>query len=377
MKVSIIMPAYNDEKLISIAVNSVLAQTHRDWELLIMDDGSTDKTSCMIDSFTDKRIRLFHQENKGQLVALNNLCPYITGDLVLMIHADDKLYCPETIQVNLENFKDPLVDGIYSDFCQFFDSGKPDKTIPVSKSLGKKAVNKLITRLGSNIIIDHFFVRRAVFEKQVKVNYLKWYMPYWLDFTKTKVTSLNLRYTGTPWYHYRVYDQNYTNSIIGNFEVYFTRVRTIFFLSDYLTVPVPFIQKEISRRLNLSGFVVNRRASGKHLGRCIKANIRSMRQRTPGAYTWYFCLLYKFYKTKSSESIRLKHPVKIQYTPAEARAFYNDLQNNTVAPVYSELIEHLAEGFKTILVTSGDEACSLNEIMKFLCIRADINIQKQ
>jgi glycosyltransferase involved in cell wall biosynthesis len=198
MKVSIIMPVFNDEKFILLSINSVLEQTYANWELLIMDDGSRDNTSFLITSFNDKRIRLFHQENKGQLVALNNLCQYITGDLVLMLHSDDRLYNAQVLEKNVVHFFDSSIDGVYSDFYRFFNSGKPDQVLPVSPQMGKKAINKLITRLGSNIIIDHFFVRREIFEKQVKYNYLKWYMPYWLNFSGNSVTSLNLKYSATP-----------------------------------------------------------------------------------------------------------------------------------------------------------------------------------
>jgi glycosyltransferase involved in cell wall biosynthesis len=376
MKVSILMPTYNDENLIAATINTVISQTYINWELLIMDDGSTDKTSSVVRSFKDARIQLFHQENKGQLVAINNLCPYITGDLVLLLHSDDRLYRNNSLALNIKHFTDTGIDGLYGSMIQFFDSGKPDKVVKAPLKMGSWAAKMLITQLGSNIILDHFFVRREKFESHVRINYLKWYMPYWLNFMTHGVTSLKLKLTEDPWYHYRVYDQNYTNSEIGNFEVYFTRFRSIFFLSDYLWVPFPLIQKEISRRLKMIGLVFNRKASKNHIAKCIKANIRSMRQRTNGAYTWYFDQLYNYYKTKSERQIILQSPIKIHYIPAEARKFYHDLKSNNLAPVYSEIIKQLSLGFESILVNNADEAEKMDEILKFLCIRAKINIHK-
>lgn len=373
MKISIIMPTYNDEKLIGSTIQTVLSQTYTNWELLIMDDGSADATASVVRSFSDPRIRLFQQENKGQLVALNNLCQYITGDLVLMLHSDDRLYSSDTLEKNIVHFSDPQIDGLYSDFHQFFNSGKPDEVIVAPKRIDKCAVNKLITRLGSNIIFDHFFVRRDKFESNVRYNYFKWYMPYWLNFTGTGVTSLNLKYTYDPWYHYRVYDQNYTNSIIGNFEVYFTRFRSIFFLSEYITVPFPLIQKEISRRFNLSGMVLNKKASNKHLAACYRANIRSMRQRTENAYTWYFEQLETFYRKSSKRDIQFQSPIENFYTSADARKFFNDLRNNTLPSLYKEMIDQYPIGFDRIIVKSTDEAQKMEEILKFLCIRAKVD----
>ena len=372
MKVSIIMPTYNDEKHIASSIQSVLNQSHTDWELLIMNDGSKDNTELVIKGFSDSRIKYFNQENKGQLVALNNLCPYITGDIVLMLHSDDSLYCNDTLEKNLVHFSDPKVDGLYGDLHQFFDSGKPDEIVTAPKKIDKTAVYKLITLLGSNIIFDHFFVRRDKFEKNVRYNYFQYYMPYWLNFTEKDVTSLNLKYTDYPWYHYRVYDQNYTNSVIGNFEVYFTRFRSIFFLSEYLTVPFPLIQKELLRRFKITGPVINSKASNKHLAACYEANIRSMKKRTENAYIAYFDLLINFYRLNSKHQIQLKSPIKLDYQPSEARKFFNDLNNATLSKLTQEIIDNLSIGFEVIYVKNIKEQSIISELLKFLCIRAKV-----
>lgn len=375
MKVSIIMPTYNDALHISSSIQSVIEQTHSDWELLIMDDGSHDNTHSVVLNFQDNRIHYFQQENQGQLVALNNLCSYITGEIVLMLHSDDRLYNQNTLEINLKHFTDPETDGLYGDFHQFFDSGKPGKIVPAPKRMNKSAVYKLATLLGSNIIIDHFFVRRSVFEKYVLYNYLTYYMPYWLNFKKDTVTCLNLKYTSYPWYHYRVYDNNYTNSIIGNFEVYFTRFRSIFFLSEFITIPFPLLQKELMRRLHIQGPVCKKRASNLHLSHCFEANIRSMIKRTPGAYTSYFEKLTLFYKSNSTRELKLESTITTEYKASEARRFFSDLQNGTLPPLTSEIINNLTEGFSKIIVNNEDEKNKLKELLLFLCIRSIITLK--
>jgi glycosyltransferase involved in cell wall biosynthesis len=374
MKVSIIMPTYNDAMHIASSIQSVVDQTFVDWELLIMDDGSKDNTEEIVLAFNDKRISYFKQENQGQLVALNNLCPYITGDVVLMLHSDDSLYCTDTLQINLKHFDDPMIDGIYSDLYQFFDSGKPDEIKLSPKKMDKSAVYKLTTLLGSNIIFDHFFVRRDKFEQNVRYNYFTYYMPYWLNFTGNDVTSLNLKYTSYPWYHYRVYDQNYTNSIIGNFEVYFTRFRSIYFLSQYLTVPFPLIQKEIYRRFKTLCPVIPVKSTKFHLSVCYAANVRSMKKRTENAYSEYFEKLIRFHRIPSKKVITLKSDIEIYYKPENARKFYNDLRGNTLPEVIQELLGYLSHGFRSIAVRDLEEKQKLQEILKFLCIRAEIKV---
>ena len=139
------MPTYNDAANIASSIQSVISQTYSDWELLIMDDGSNDCTNEVVTGLNDSRIQYFSQKNKGQLVALNNLCPYITGDIVLMLHSDDRLYCNDTLEKNIIHFADPTVDGLYGDLHEFFDSGKADEIILAPKKMDKTAVYKLIT----------------------------------------------------------------------------------------------------------------------------------------------------------------------------------------------------------------------------------------
>ena len=376
MKISILMPTYNDEKHIMSSIQSVVDQTYSDWELLIMDDGSNDQTEKVVSAFNDSRIHYFRQENKGQLMALNNLCPFITGDIVLMLHSDDSLYSNDTLEKNLFHFSDSNVDGLYGDLHQFFDSGKQDEINAAPKGMDKSAVNKLITLLGSNIIFDHFFVRRNKFESNVRFNYLKYYMPYWLNFTENDVTSLNLKYTDYPWYHYRVYDQNYTNSVIGNFEVYLTRFRSIYFLSEYITVPFPLIQKELLRRFNVSSPVFHCKATNRHLACCYEANVRSMKKRTLNAYTGYFDKLIAFYKSDSKRVIDLQSEINVSYHSGEARKFYNDLQKNTLPPLVAELIINLQKGFHKIIVQNLLEKSMLEELLRVLCIRAEIELRE-
>jgi glycosyltransferase involved in cell wall biosynthesis len=72
--VSILMPAFNAEKFIAEAIQSIVQQDHPNWELLILNDASTDGTAEKIASFHDPRINVFeHQENLGYLLSCNEL----------------------------------------------------------------------------------------------------------------------------------------------------------------------------------------------------------------------------------------------------------------------------------------------------------------
>ncbi len=91
-KVTVLMPAYNTEKYIAAAIRSVLNQTFKDFELLIINDGSTDSSADIIQSFHDPRIVVVEQVNAGIAVALNTGIQLARGEFIARFDADDICY---------------------------------------------------------------------------------------------------------------------------------------------------------------------------------------------------------------------------------------------------------------------------------------------
>lgn len=88
--VTVLMPAFNAERFISSSIRSVLAQDFPDFELLVIDDGSTDETARMVESFRDDRIRLLrHESNRGLVATLNEGLSEAKGTWVARHDADD------------------------------------------------------------------------------------------------------------------------------------------------------------------------------------------------------------------------------------------------------------------------------------------------
>ncbi|MEO5998830.1 MAG: glycosyltransferase [Chitinophagaceae bacterium] len=98
IKITVLMPAYNTEKYIAEAIDSVLHQSFPYFELLIINDGSTDKTEKVIRSFTDPRIVLINQSNGGVAKALNRGLQYARAKYIVRFDADDICY-PERLQI--------------------------------------------------------------------------------------------------------------------------------------------------------------------------------------------------------------------------------------------------------------------------------------
>ena len=91
-KISVIVPVYNVEKYLSRCIDSILHQKDVDFELILVDDGSTDQSSVLCDCYQkDDRVRVFHQENGGVSRARNTGIGYAKGDYLLFVDSDDWL----------------------------------------------------------------------------------------------------------------------------------------------------------------------------------------------------------------------------------------------------------------------------------------------
>ena len=101
--VSIIMPVYNTQDYLAESIESVLRQTDPDWELLIIDDGSTDESGAVCDAFAarDSRIRVFHKSNGGVSSARNEGLKQVRGAWVCFLDSDDA-YSPDYLKTMRE-----------------------------------------------------------------------------------------------------------------------------------------------------------------------------------------------------------------------------------------------------------------------------------
>lgn len=123
--VSVLMPAFNAEKHIAQAIESVLEQTYPHFELLILNDGSTDQTQRIIEQFDDERIVKTHlAQNQGLVNARNQLVAAAQGEYIAFLDADD-IALPDRLQLQitfLESHKADICGGAH--YCLYESSGR-------------------------------------------------------------------------------------------------------------------------------------------------------------------------------------------------------------------------------------------------------------
>src|SRR6185437_2451968 len=97
-EVSVIIPSFNCANHISATIDSIRNQTLQSFELIIVDDGSTDDTKAVVKSYLDKRIKFIYQDNRGVSGARNRGALEARGKFVAFVDADDSV-APETLEL--------------------------------------------------------------------------------------------------------------------------------------------------------------------------------------------------------------------------------------------------------------------------------------
>lgn len=119
--VSVIIPVYNVEKFIAATVQSVLNQTYTNFELLIVDDGSPDKSIEICQQFTDPRIKIIRQPNRGVAAARNNGIRHAQGDYIAFLDADD-IWMPEKLEKHVNHLENSPHVGVSYSYSAFIDA---------------------------------------------------------------------------------------------------------------------------------------------------------------------------------------------------------------------------------------------------------------
>ncbi len=189
-RVSILIPVYNAEKYVGKTIGSVLKQNYRDFEVLLINDGSTDGSLGILETFRkkDKRIRVFSKSNRGRGSALNFGIDKSRGKYISFLDADD-IMAQNSLKIRADTLdKSKEIDLVYGDMERFWSDGRRKvresvefeslgqalellKKMSQSKKLGDIAPHILCNpkpREGKAILGGSVMMRKKIFDSGIR-----------------------------------------------------------------------------------------------------------------------------------------------------------------------------------------------------------------
>lgn len=385
MKLSILMPTYNDADTIIESLNSVKMQKSKNWELIIVNDGSTDKTEAIVKDYIKKndffdQIKYVYQENQDQLRAILHGSDYISGDYVMFLHSDDLLYdenVVDNIFLEFENNKD--VDALLHNLVKIDKDGNTIGEQKVKKyKKSKFDLPLMLLFLGRNIYIDVFIAKKAFFFSNIKDNYLTWNCPFWFD--SDKINNIpNIINSSFKYMKYRIYNNNYINNNLGKLNVINGELRTATTLMAFYNIPfhkLQFYNYRVFNKLNINYPVYFQNKQFKHKSEIIKFILDKRFENCTWMENIFLKSLYLFYKNQNSRTItipKIADEEKI-YLGCDMRGFNKSILNNSLTDLYTLVLTEMQKGFSKVIVKSGDLE-KVKNILKFLCIDKFVTIE--
>src|SRR5260370_41294768 len=168
-RVSVILPVYNGAASIERALRSVFDQTFTDFEIVVVDDGSTDDTPSVLANFAERihggRIRIIRQSNRGFPGARNTAIAASRGELIALIDHDDQ-WTVQKLELNVAALdKDPSAALVYSDLVVVNEADEESRSSPIgSGTAHAPTMDEMLARMGP-IMPSTVVMPRAAFDR--------------------------------------------------------------------------------------------------------------------------------------------------------------------------------------------------------------------
>lgn len=220
-KLSVILTVYNSEKFLRKTIESILNQTYKNFELIIVNDGSTDSSENIIKSFEDARIKYIFQENTGVADARNKGLDFAKGDFITF-HDSDDLSVPNRFELILKQFDNYNIGAVHSDMLLINEMDNPIGYWQ-SKNIEKDKLLRYFIKIGTpfnnpTIIYKKETVGSNRFDTKLKIGEDT-------KFVLNVLRNSNTLHVAEPLLLYRRHANNSTNN--NNYDTLFAHVNSI------------------------------------------------------------------------------------------------------------------------------------------------------
>ena len=177
--ISVIVPAYNTEKYIGTCIDSLLAQTYINYEIIIINDGSTDHTLSILDKYRQHpNIRIFSQENAGLSAARNRGISVSNGDLICFIDSDDYVSSDYLTKLSTPFFQFPNIDIAVCGYQEIYQDYQANYPLKPQLLTGFQATkNLLLNQRDFDILAWNKLYKKSLFPEGDKVRWKDYCTP--------------------------------------------------------------------------------------------------------------------------------------------------------------------------------------------------------
>lgn len=267
--VSIVIPVYNVEKYLKDCVNSVISQTYRDLQIILVDDGSTDSSGDICDAFAEKdeRIQVIHKKNGGLSDARNVGTAVSDGAFVFYLDSDDYLEqdaINTLLTVQKDSGAEVVIGNYYYTYCSREDIAQPDNSV-IKVYSRKEAINLLMQGK----------IQTFAWGKLIQADIAKKYMfpvgrlfedHFWTHLVFNECSTII--YMSAPIVHYRQRENSISYTVnVSRLDILIGwQERIIFLQNEYPELVEMYLERCAKDSLNLAWLVLTRMKKKKRQG---------------------------------------------------------------------------------------------------------------
>jgi teichuronic acid biosynthesis glycosyltransferase TuaG len=164
--VSVVIPACNAAPFIEETIKSIIGQTYTQWEVIVIDDGSTDNTALICEQLNHSKVKIMQQKNAGVAVARNNGLLYANGEFVVFFDADD-LMSPDFLLARIQALQNDPETGYVGGLVETFPA-----IVKTRKAAGSDPVNEILFFDSSFVTIpsNYLFKKEVLIKNKILFN---------------------------------------------------------------------------------------------------------------------------------------------------------------------------------------------------------------
>lgn len=374
-KISVIIPVYNNEETIIACLDSVNKQSYRNWEVVLVDDGSNDHTQQYVErylKYNDMHIKLINQNHQGIPRAIIRGAKEIKGRIAYVLNPEDSLYDSDVFYRAVHNLCGEKCDGIFvgiekeSVFGQTYKIKRPRPYYDSRTTIVKSALN-----LGNDLFLPYIYWQSDIFKKIVVKNSFLDQLPTWYNpRAKLGLRMVNANFIGLK-YKDRAKKEEFDLIVFSGQLRFFQQIRTSFDIPNfnfqvmlyrwanflYISSMYPAVFKygksfEISPKLSLP--LLNKYQGNSKYIDLIRTFVKN-------------------YNSSKIQAISLPKNIKV-YRGCDVEKFESNLRQGKLSPFYEELIQIMKAGTGIIELKKEDKKV-LEEVLDFFTIKNYINLK--